>query len=43
VFNSLTKSECPVLAVLILLQALLNFRITYSPPSMRHQGTFSLL
>jgi hypothetical protein len=29
---SQTKLECPVLAVLIPLQVLLNFRITYSPP-----------
>jgi hypothetical protein len=40
VVNSLTKLDCPVLTVLIPLQVLLNFRITYSPPSRRHQGTF---
>jgi hypothetical protein len=28
--------------VLILLQVLLNFRIVYSPPSRRHQGTFKI-
>jgi hypothetical protein len=32
VVNSLTKSDCPVLAVLISLQVLLYFRIAYSPP-----------
>jgi hypothetical protein len=32
VVNSLTKLDCPVLIVLILLQVLLNFRIAYSPP-----------
>jgi hypothetical protein len=31
VVNSLIKSDCPVLAVLIPLQVLLNFRIVYSP------------
>jgi hypothetical protein len=35
------KPDCPALAVLILLHVLLNFRIAYSPPSRRHQGTFS--
>jgi hypothetical protein len=34
------KLDCPVLAVLILLQVLLIFTIAYSPPSSRHQGTF---
>jgi hypothetical protein len=41
VVNSLTKPDCPVLAVLIPLQVLLNFRIVYSPSSRRHQGTFT--
>jgi hypothetical protein len=31
VVNSLTKPDCPVLAVLISLQVLLNFGIAYSP------------
>jgi hypothetical protein len=38
---SQTKPECPVLAVLIPLRVLLNFIIAYSPPSRRHQGTFT--
>jgi hypothetical protein len=38
---SLTKSECPILIVLIPLRVLLNFRIAYSPTSRWHQGTFS--
>jgi hypothetical protein len=49
VINSLTnqtvwfaKLDYSVLAVLILLQVLLNFRIAYSPPSSRHQGIFKI-
>jgi hypothetical protein len=39
--NSLTKSDCLILTVIIPLQVLLNFKIVYSPsPSTRHQGTF---
>jgi hypothetical protein len=40
VVNSLTKLDYPILTVLIPLQVLLNFRITYSPLSRRHQWTF---
>jgi hypothetical protein len=43
VVNSLTKLDCPVLAVLIPQQVLLNFRIAYSTPSGQHQGTFTKL
>jgi hypothetical protein len=41
VVNSLIKPDCPVLAVLIPLQVLLNFRIAYSPPFRQHKGTFN--
>jgi hypothetical protein len=33
--------DCLILTVLIPLQVLLNFRIAYSPPFKRHQGTFT--
>jgi hypothetical protein len=38
------KLDCPILTILIPLQVLLNFRITYSPPPSRwHQGTFNFI